>query len=254
MPSHLRVLDALNASAERLRQLVEALEPAQLDAHAYPTEWSVADVLSHLGSAAVIFEHWLEDGLAGREISQDFAPAVWAEWNAKSSAARAVDSLAADRHFIASLEGVDDEGRKGFRFAMGPFDEDFEGFVALRLSEHTLHSWDIAVAFDSTATLDPDAAGLILGRLELMARYAGKPSGTEQRLSVHTTEPERDFEFTLGPDAVSIAPSGASSQPDVALPAEALVRLVYGRLDPAHTPEVRGAEHLDALRAVFPGR
>ena len=38
------------------------------------------------------------------------------------------------------------------------------------------------------------------------------------------------------------------------LPAEALCRLVYGRLDPEHTPVVDDAEGmLHTLRAVFPG-
>jgi hypothetical protein len=38
------------------------------------------------------------------------------------------------------------------------------------------------------------------------------------------------------------------------LPAEALVRLVYGRLGPEHTPPAE-SEHveLDTLRRVFPG-
>jgi hypothetical protein len=38
------------------------------------------------------------------------------------------------------------------------------------------------------------------------------------------------------------------------LPAEAFCRLVYGRLDPDHTPPFSGdAALLDALRSVFPG-
>jgi hypothetical protein len=38
------------------------------------------------------------------------------------------------------------------------------------------------------------------------------------------------------------------------LPAEALIRLVYGRLDPDHTPAVKGdPDVLDRLRRVFPG-
>ena len=41
---------------------------------------------------------------------------------------------------------------------------------------------------------------------------------------------------------------------ELRLPAEALIRLVYGRLDPAHTPpvETRGVD-LDELRPIFPG-
>jgi hypothetical protein len=41
---------------------------------------------------------------------------------------------------------------------------------------------------------------------------------------------------------------------DLTLFAEAFVRLVYGRLDPVHTPPFDGdAALLDQLRAVFPG-
>jgi len=42
--------------------------------------------------------------------------------------------------------------------------------------------------------------------------------------------------------------------PDLVLPAEAFCRLVYGRLDPEHTPAFTGdASLLDTLRAVFLG-
>jgi len=45
-----------------------------------------------------------------------------------------------------------------------------------------------------------------------------------------------------------------SAASDLVLPAEAFERLVYGRLDPAHTPDVEGdASLLDELRRVFPG-
>ena len=39
------------------------------------------------------------------------------------------------------------------------------------------------------------------------------------------------------------------------MPAEALLRLAYGRLDPAHTPARSTADpaDLDQLRAIFPG-
>ena len=38
------------------------------------------------------------------------------------------------------------------------------------------------------------------------------------------------------------------------MPAEAFVRLVYGRLDPAHTPPIKAHRaDLDELRQLFPG-
>jgi hypothetical protein len=37
------------------------------------------------------------------------------------------------------------------------------------------------------------------------------------------------------------------------LPAESFVRLVYGRLDPEHTPATVDAEAVASLRLLFPG-
>jgi hypothetical protein len=51
-----------------------------------------------------------------------------------------------------------------------------------------------------------------------------------------------------------MAVDGEQSLPALRLPAEAVVRLVYGRLDPAHTPPVGSQEvDLDDLRPIFPG-
>jgi len=49
--------------------------------------------------------------------------------------------------------------------------------------------------------------------------------------------------------------AGGGAAPQVTMPAEALLRLAYGRLDAAHTPaSVTGeADVLDKLRAIFPG-
>jgi hypothetical protein len=56
---------------------------------------------------------------------------------------------------------------------------------------------------------------------------------------------------TLRPHASETPPATSS----VRMPAEALIRLVYGRLDPDHTPSTVTTEgiDLDALRATFPG-
>ena len=48
------LVQVLDASAQRLVDQVEQLTPAQLRQQAYPSEWTVADVLSHLGSGATI--------------------------------------------------------------------------------------------------------------------------------------------------------------------------------------------------------
>jgi hypothetical protein len=70
---------------------------------------------------------------------------------------------------------------------------------------------------------------------------------------VRTTGPERDFALAVGREPVSLAPSTDDRAPDLELPAEAFIRLVYGRLDPGHTPPVRGSADLGELRRMFPG-
>jgi uncharacterized protein (TIGR03083 family) len=246
-------LEVLATSAGHLRDIVEGLEPQQLDAPAYPAEWTIAAVLSHLGSGAVVFQRFLEDALAGSETPSDFAPSVWAEWDEKSSPIKATDSLLADRALLRRLGSLTDEERTSFRFVMGPLSVDFPGFVCLRLNEHTLHTWDIEVTLAPRATLPPRATALVVDRLQTVIRYTGQALDTDTQVAVRTSEPRRDFSIALGPDFVSLTLNTQGGKPDLELPAEAFVRLVYGRLDSQHTPPVEGDIDLDTLRNIFPG-
>ncbi len=247
-------LAVLETSAKRLRATVENLDEHQLTASAYPAQWTVADVLSHLGSGAVITRRRLEDALAGNEMPAEYAPSVWGEWNAKDPAGQAAGALSADGELLERVHQLSEQERAAFQFVMGPIRVDIAGFLQLRLSEHALHSWDIEVTFDPTATIPAESAALVVDNLQLVAQYTGKASGTTETVHVRTTDPGRDLTVLLGPDAVSLVPAEPRGTPDLVLPAEALVRLVYGRLDPAHTPgSITGSAHLAALRAAFPG-
>jgi len=162
------------------------------------------------------------------------------------------DGLAADRALLDRLDALPAAARPGFRFAMGPMEFDFDGFVGLRLNEHTLHTWDVAVALDPRATLLPEAVPFVLDGVGLIAGFTGRPSDADP-VHVRTTEPHRDMTLVLGPDTVAIAPGTDGDAPDLELPAEAFIRLLYGRLDPDHTPEVSNPDAVARLRAVFPG-
>jgi hypothetical protein len=71
---------------------------------------------------------------------------------------------------------------------------------------------------------------------------------------VVTSNPEGHFTLETGDSVKLEAFEPDDYEAELELPAEALLRLVYGRLDPAHTPplKTRGVD-LDELRAVFPG-
>ncbi len=199
-------LDALRASADRLVALVDPLTPDQLRLSAYPTEWTIAAVLSHLGSGAVIMRLRLDAALTGGEAGIDVMQPVWDEWNAKNADDQAADALRADRALLDRLGPVTSEERAAFRFSLGPFDLDFDRFVGFRLNEHALHSWDITTTLDPGATIPDDAAEVIVDSLGMIASFAGKPTGADRTIVVRTTTPTRHLAITLRPDGVTFGP------------------------------------------------
>ena len=247
-------LAALHDSVDHLSGLVTGLDADALVASAYPTEWTIADALSHLGSGAVILLRRLDDGLAGLETPDDAASAVWAVWDAKSPADQAADALVADRALLDRLEGLGDDDRDRFTFDLGPMTFDFDGFVGLRLNEHALHVWDVEVAIDPGAAVSQASVPDVVDNLAMWARFTSKPTGTERVVTVDTTDPRRGFVVDMTADGVTLDPTDPAENPDLVLPAEAFIRLVYGRLDPAHTPQVEGDDKLlDELRRAYPG-
>ncbi len=246
-------LAALQASAARLRGIVEAIGPAGVGQSAYPSEWTVADVLSHIGSGAVIMRRGLEDALSGRDPDGTFNQTVWDEWNAKAPKDQAADALVADAALVTALDGVSEQQRAGVTFSMGPMTLDFGSFVGLRLSEHVVHTWDIEVVVAPDAVLSHEAVPILIDRVGMIAGLVGRTPGSDENVQVSTTAPERHLALVFTPDSVELLSPGPESDPELTLPAEAFIRLVYGRLDPDHTPPGVEGPVLDRLRPVFPG-
>lgn len=63
---------ALEGSAARLASLVNDLKLEQLDQQAYPSKWRIADVLSHVGSGAVIMRHSIDAAVSGNAVEEGF--------------------------------------------------------------------------------------------------------------------------------------------------------------------------------------
>jgi uncharacterized protein (TIGR03083 family) len=247
-------LGALGASVSRLHELVSPLDDAQLSSPSYCDDWSIAQVLSHLGSGAVIARRGLQDVRAGTPTPEDFNQSVWDEWNAKSPRDQADDALVADAALVEAFEAVPADERAGLTFSMGPLTLGFDDIVGLRLNEHTFHTWDIAVALDDEARLPADATALVVDNLALLARFSGRPDGQERTVALRTADPERDIAVRISAGGVELTSGEPGQTPDLELPAESLCRLVYGRLDTEHAPTVTGdADVLAALRTIFPG-
>ena len=250
-------ISALRRSHDRLAALVEPLGRDRVEAPSMASEWTIAQVLSHLGSQAEIFGAILDAALEQQPLpGPDAFPPVWEAWNARSPVEQVADSVTADDRFVRRVETLSDAQLEGLRFAMFGMDLDVVGFLRMRVSEHAVHTWDVAASLDPTATVSPDAVALLIDTLPEMARRVGRPQGTPIRIRVVTSDPGRDLTLVVGDD-VRIEPSdGATADGVLRLPAEALVRLVYGRLDDKHTPTIEldaAGLTLDRLRSVFPG-
>jgi uncharacterized protein (TIGR03083 family) len=247
---------AVRSSYDRLASLTDPLSAEKLASGSYCSEWSIAQVLSHLGSGAEIFGLFLDAGLSGGEppAREAFKP-IWDRWNARSPQEQAAAWRRSDAALVERLESLDDQQLASLHMPMFGMEIDAAGLARLRLSEHSVHSWDVAVALDPAAQLAPDAVDLLAGTLSQLAGRLGKPQGERLRLRVRTTGPRRELFLTVDGEVRLTESAGEEADGELRLGCEAFIRLMYGRLDPRHTPAGVEAEgfSLDSVRAVFPG-
>lgn len=251
-------LAALAASHRRLVSVVERLPPGAVAGPSYASEWTIAEVLGHLGSGAEIFSLFLRAGVAGDPPpGPDAFQPIWDRWNTKSPEDQATDALVADRAFLDEVEQLDDHQRQVWRLSLFGTDQTLGDLLRLRLGEHAVHTWDIEVMGDAQAVVAQDAVDLLVDRLDQWVARAHHDAEVPVRVTISTTGPNRRLVLVADHDGTRlVGAADGSVDPDTALglPGEAWLRLVYGRLDPQHTPTVVGdATTLDTLRRLFPG-
>ncbi|HVA99651.1 MAG TPA: maleylpyruvate isomerase family mycothiol-dependent enzyme [Acidimicrobiales bacterium] len=251
------VIRALRNSHDALAALVEPLSVEQLEQPSYAAEWSIAQVCSHLGSQAEIFNLSLDAGLSGQPApgADAFTP-IWDIWNAKSAQAQATDAVRSDNVVVDRFESLAAAPPEHWHLDLFGRDLDLSALARMRLGELALHAWDIAVSLNPTATVAPDAVDLLVDTLGELVSRVGKPGGLRCRVAVATTGPDRYFGLDVGETVELLSGETAEHSSELRLPAECLVRLVYGRLSDVDVPLVRlsgNAPSLDELRAIFPG-
>ncbi len=246
---------ALRRLHDELVDYTSGLDGAALRTQSGCSEWTVADVLGHLGSAAEIGLNTVTEGKA----DMDAAPPVWERWNAMTPEEKASNFVTSGERLLEALEALDDDElatkRIDLVFLPEPVGIDF--LVGMRLGEVALHRWDVEVAFDPEATLAAYVVPFSLARLPMFAGFFAKPIGTTGEVQVEITEPTRGYVLELTAEGAKLT-GGQAIDPHsrLSLPAEAFVRLTSGRLKADHTPETVEAEgeiSLDDLRRAFPG-
>jgi len=255
------VFAALRSGHDDLAALVTSLAPDRLRTPSGASAWDVSQVLSHLGSGAVITLATLEAALGGGPAPGiDANRVVWSRWDAMSPDDRAEGFLRADTDLLARFDSLNGETRATLKVDLGflPAPVDVATAARFRLNEFALHSWDVRVAFNPSATVRPETVPLLLDHVGLLLGWTGRTAalgGREVTVDVHLHDPDRGFGLRLA-DQVTVVDRPAAPDAVLMAPGEAWLRLATGRLGPAHTPAdvaVTGVLDLDTLRAVFPG-
>jgi uncharacterized protein (TIGR03083 family) len=254
-----RTIAALRSEHDGLAGIVPALSADQLTGPSGSSEWTVADVLSHLGSGAEITLAGLRAAVGeADEPGPDFNQSVWDRWNALGPQQQATGAIAANQALIEALEAVPEDRHETLLVTTFlPEPVPLASFAALRLSEVAQHTWDVRVGLDPAATLADGSAEVLAehlgGGLGFLLGFIGKAkeapehavvevSGTPYRIVI-----DESVRFTTESLPVTATFAGRL---------ESVLRLLYGRLSPEHTPSgttVTGNISLDDLRAVFPG-
>lgn len=251
-----RTIAELRVQHDELAEVVGGLTQAQLVAPSGASEWTVADVLSHLGSGAEIGHYPLVAALTGEDAGRPDNQDVWDRWNAMTPGDQASEFVESNARVVEIYEGLTRQQRDDVHIDLGSLPQPVPLVTALgmRLNELTMHSWDVRAGVDPAAALRQEAAELLaqhytetIGFLLGFAARAGDVGPARVRMGDYTI---------LIEDAVRLVKGGLEPTATFEGPLEAAVRLIAGRLAPDHTPSgvgVSGEVSLDDLRRVFPG-
>ncbi|MCW2548385.1 MAG: maleylpyruvate isomerase family mycothiol-dependent enzyme [Mycobacterium sp.] len=255
-----RTIDALRSIHDELAAAVSGLSDEQLIARSGASEWSVAQVLSHLGSGAEISLATLRGAMAATTgPGNDFNQEVWARWNALSPRDQASGFLATDEQLVEALEALTAEERQSLHVEVGflPSPIPIAAYTGMRLNEAAQHSWDVRVSLDPVATIAADTATLLAEHfatsLSFLLGFTGKADALDHPAVIDIRG--SDFALVI---AATVSLSTSTSEPTATFTGqlEAAIRLLAGRLTTPYTPtdvEVTGNVTLDDLRRVFPG-
>lgn len=255
-----RTIDALSDEHEILVATVRDLTEDQLTAPSAAAEWTVAQVLSHLGSGAEITTAGLQAALGERTApDDDFNPSVWSRWNAMRPVQQRAGFLEQDAVLVAAFSALDQQQRETLQLTVGfaPAPLTVASFAGMRLHESAHHGWDVRAARDPLAGLRADSARvlaqLLSHDLAFLLGFIAKPHAATEAVRLDIADSGYGLSIT---DQVTLMAPVDDPTATFRAPLEAAIRLIAGRLGPDHTPtglEITGNTRLEHLRTIFPG-
>jgi uncharacterized protein (TIGR03083 family) len=252
-PSLQGILAALVASHDAMASFT-ALEDSALTGPSFCSKWTIAQVLSHLGSGAeigILRLHAALDNVAPPQL--DELRAIWDRWDMASPREQAQWALKEDARYLEMISRLDEGQANTARTQILGSEASIHDLLAFRLLEHTLHVWDMQVPGDPEAVLPQNAVELLLDPLAMLAsRIAKVPedgSGKDLDIHVKTVNPESLWQVTASDSEISVERLDPAINPQaLVLPAETWIRLAAGRLKASEQ-----SGELRELAKIFPG-
>ena len=250
-----RAIAALRLNHDTLVTLVPNLGEKQLNGPSGASEWTIAQVLSHLGSGAEIGRKPIARAV-GLDVVDEDNQSIWARWDGSSPIDQAAGFVQHDTALVELVERLSAEDKAAAMIDLGFLPEPVPLVVALgmRLNEVANHVWDVRVGLDPAAEIDETSAAVLIelyqGPLAFLLGFSGKADQIEHE--VRLSAPGSGIVVT---DEVSVVASAPDPNATLTGPQGAVVRLISGRLTPKHSEgvDVTGEVSLDDLRKVFPG-
>jgi uncharacterized protein (TIGR03083 family) len=255
-----RTIAAQGAEHDTMAATVRDLTDGQLTGPSGAAAWTVAAVLSHLGSGAVITLAGLQTALGVRQPPQDgFNQSIWDRWNAMSPAEQRAGFLEHDAALVSAFEALGERQRESLELQIGflPAPVSVATFAGMRLHESAQHAWDVRVARDPAAGLLTGSADVLAelfsGELAFLLGFMGKADLIAGPVQLEIAGSRYGLSIT---DSVALVSPVDHPTATFTGPLEAAIRLIAGRLGPQHTPSditVTGNTTLEDLRTAFPG-
>lgn len=255
-----RTIDALRTEHDALSALATTVTDEQLSGPSGASEWSVAQVLSHLGSGSEIALAGLRAALGqGEAPGDDFNRSVWDRWDAMAPHEQRNAFIEHDGVLVEALEALTEDQQSSLDVSVGflPMPLSVAAFAGMRLNEVAHHSWDVRVSTDSGAGLLDGSTPVVLehmtGDLGFLLGFLGKADRLGEKVVLVIGDTGQSLVID---DGVSVGSANDKATAGFDGPTEAALRLISGRLGPTYTPttvSVTGNVTLDQLREVFPG-
>lgn len=240
-------IKVVHSEAKRLEQYLSSLSPEDWRRPSACDRWTVADVVAHLAGMSIAER--ITKGLQGDVSPLPDRPAagtITEDDFREGIAQRAISQRErlGDQLLSAFVEGNEELDRvlSGIRpqdwdnlcyHAMGP--EPVRVWIDMRITELTMHGWDIRSSFDTKATLSPESLTALINTIPRAVRRAFRPNAARLR-------PVRYRIEVTGPISIShdivLSPEGARSEPARASQADVTFRcdaqtyalVMFGRL------------------------